>query len=286
MPTVGGFGRLRGKPGLRRKIALLLGWLALIGVGGGTTLWAHHIWTRSAYQPAVGDVFSLATLVITFLAAAVALLAYQVSTGLPDLILSIMFYGEKDAQSYEMHYKTSARRWAELANWFDAENDYSTPKLEKDDDGWRKIAYVWIYNKSKYPARNPALVVRFGDVNKPTLGLCESWKTRDDLPWKGTSLTSSGVVVIETQWDGDYPIHGFSTRRLPDLPLVTLYSNDPGRPAKFHIDLLADGYRKTETITMNFTVEPALDTDSLLKPRSRWWPRVGRPRRTGHSTDD
>jgi hypothetical protein len=125
----GGFGGLRGKPGLRRRFALLLGWLALIGVGGGTTRWAYHIWTKSAYQPAVGDAFSLATLVITFLAAAVALLAYQVSTGLPDLILAIMFYGEKDARSYEMCYKTSAKRRAELGNWFNAENDYSTPAL-------------------------------------------------------------------------------------------------------------------------------------------------------------
>jgi len=262
MPTVGEFGGLFGKPGLRRRFALLLGWLALIGVGGGTTLWAYHIWTKSAYQPAVGDVFSLATLVITFLAAAVALLAYQVSTGLPDLILAIMFYGE-DPHSYEMCYKTSAKRWVELSNWFNAENDYSTPELEKDDDGWRKIAYIWIDNKSKYPARNPAVVIRFGDVNKPTLGLCKSWKTRDDLPWKDTSLTTSGVVVVATQWDGEYPIHGLSSRRLPDLPLVTLYSTDPGRPAKFHIDLLADGYRKTEEITMNFKVESAPDTDAL-----------------------
>lgn len=285
MPTVGGFGRLRGKPGLRRKFALLLGWLAWIGVGGGTTLWAYHIWTKSAYQPEVADVFSLASLVITFLAAAVALLAYQVATGLPDLILLIWF-NDGQPDSYNMHIKTSSERWAELGNWFNADNDYSIPKLGKDDDGWRKIAYISIRNKSKYAARNPAVVVRFGDVDKPILGLCKSWKTRDDLLWKDTSLTSSGVVVTETQWDGDYPIHGFSTRRLPDLPLVTLYSKYPERPAKFHIDLLADGYRKVETITMNFAVEPCAGHGCPLKPRSRRWPRAGRPRRTGHGTDD
>jgi hypothetical protein len=275
MPTVGGDG-LRGKPGSRRKFALLLSWVALLVVGGGTALWASFVWTSLD----VGDVFSLATLVITFLAAAVALLAYQVSTGLPDLILIVWFKDGKP-DSHNMHIKTSAKRWAELGNWFDAKNDYPTPALKEDDNGSAKIAYISIYNGSRYAARNPAVIFRFGDVDKPTLGLCKSWKTRDDLLWKDISLTSSGTFVVETQWDGGYPIHGLSSRRLPDLPLETLYSTDPERkPAKFQVDLLADGYRQIQPITMNFAVEPAPDTDAPLKSRSGWWPCAGRLRRT------
>ena len=78
---MGGDG-LRGKPGSRRKFVLLLGWVALLVVGGGTILWASLVWTSLK----VGDVFSLASLVITFLAAAVALLAYQERYSKPHMI--------------------------------------------------------------------------------------------------------------------------------------------------------------------------------------------------------
>ena len=257
---MGGFGRLRGTPGLLRRLALLLGWLALIGVGAGTTAWALYIGSRSAYHIMVGDVFSIATLVLTLLAGVVALLAYQASTGSPDLRLGIMFYGETEPYSHEMYYyKTSKKRWDELEKWFNADDDYSNAKLEEDLDGWRKIAYIWIDNKSKYSAHNPVVIVRFGNVDQPTMGLCKSWKDEEDLHWKNTSFTSSGVVVVDTQWDGgsEYPIHGHSTRRLPNLPLVTLFSTEPERPAEFKIELLADGYRKIEPITMNFTEKPA-----------------------------
>jgi hypothetical protein len=257
---------LRGKSGLQRKLVLLLGLVGLIVVGGGTTLWAYHIWTRSSYSPSVGDVFSLATLVITFLAAAVALLAYQVATGLPDLILYIWF-NDEEPNSSNINIKISGKRLAELANWFDAKNDYPIPVLKDDTDGSAKVAYISIYNRSKYAAHNPAVIFRFGDVDKPTLGLCKSWKTRDDLLWKDIALTSSGTFVVETQWDGGYPIHGLSSRRLPDLPLETLYSTDPERrPARFHIDLLADGYRKVQPMTIDFTAESAPDTDAPSEP--------------------
>jgi hypothetical protein len=269
---VGGDG-LRGKSGSGRRFALVFGWVALLVVVGGTALWASLVWTRLN----VGDVFSLATLVITFLAAVVALLAYQVSTGLPDLILFIWFQNEAP-DSRNIYIKTSAERWAELGNWFKARNDYPIPVLKEDDNGSAKVAYISIYNRSRYAAHNPAVIFRFGDVNKLTLGLCKSWKTRDDLLWKDISLTSSGTFVVETQWDGGYPIHGISSRRLPELPLETLYSTDPERKSvEFQVDLLADGYRQIQPITINFTVEPAPDTAALLSHvaaggRVRWPP--------------
>jgi hypothetical protein len=201
----------------------------------------------------VGDVFSLATLLTTFVAVAVALLAYQGSTGLPNLELIILFYGEEN--THVMNYTTSAKRWAELGKWFGAPNDDSIAELEVDRDGWKKVAYIWIHNKSKYSAHNPAVIVRFGDIHHPTLGLCKSWKSKDDPPWRSPSLTRSGMVVVETQWDGDYPIHGGTTRRLPDLHLETLFSTDITRPAVFYIDLLADGYKRPVKMIMNFIVE-------------------------------
>lgn len=251
---------------------LLLSWVALLIVGGGTILWAYLIWTRLN----VSDVFSLASLVITYLAAAVALSAFQVATGLPDLTLFIWVKDEKP-NSRKIHLKMSAKRWAELGKWFDAKNNYPIPKLEEDDNGSAKVAYMFIYNASRYSARNPAVIFRFGSVDDLTLGLCKSWETSDDLPWKDISLTNSGTFVVETQWDGGYPIHGRSNRRLPDLPLDTLYSTHPDkRSANFEVDLLADGYRQIQRITIDFTVEPAPDTDASLEPHSRWWPWAGR----------
>lgn len=278
-------GRLRdNKAGLLRRLALLLGWFALLVVVVGTTVWALRI--RSGYHIKVGDVFSLATLVLTFFAGVVALLAYQASTGSPDLRLGIMFHGDEDPYSYKLNYKTSNTRWTELGKWFNAESYFSAPELEGDPDGWAKIAYIWIDNRSKYSARSPAVIVRFGKYGKnvvPAAGLCRSWKTRDALPWKAASFKSSGMVILATQWDGgsEKQIHGNSTRQLPDLPLETLFSNVTDRPVKFDIELLADGYKKIQPITMTFTVEPAPDTDAPLKPRSRWCPWASRPRRTG-----
>jgi hypothetical protein len=254
--------RLRGnKAGLLRRSALLLGWMALLGVVVVTTVWALRI--RSGSRIMVGDVFSLATLSLTFFAGVVALLAYQASTGSPDLRLGITFYDDDEKPDvekpyrYEMYYNTSGERWTKLQAWFESHNDHPNVQLEEDPGGWKKIAYIWIINNSKYSARNPAVIVRFGWNPEPTMGLCKSWKEKDDLPWEVTDSTSSGIVALATQWDGEYPIHGHSTRRLPNLPLASLFSTKLEEPVKFNIELLADGYRKIVPITMNFTVEPA-----------------------------
>ena len=88
-------------------------------VGPGRSRGSSHpvgvpsFWTRSAYQPTVGDVFSLGTLVITFFAVVIALLAYQVSTGSPDLELGIMLYGE-EPYCHVLQFKTSDKRWVRI----------------------------------------------------------------------------------------------------------------------------------------------------------------------------
>jgi hypothetical protein len=54
------------------------------------------------------------------------------------------------------------------------------------------------------------------------------------------------------QWDGgsEYPIHGKSSRRLPDLDLATLFS-EPLKN-KFKVELLAENYRKVIKVVIEF----------------------------------
>jgi hypothetical protein len=105
------------------------------------------------------------------------------------------------------------------------------------------------------------------------MGLCKSWKEKDDLPWKAIDFTSSGIVALAMRWDGEYPIHGHSNGRLPNLPLVTLFSAERAGSAKFDIELLADGYRDVVPVTMNFTVEPAQAEEQQAIHQRRKWDR-------------
>ena len=267
MPMVGDFGRWRREPGLSRKFALLLGWSALIVVGAGTIAWALYIWTKSRQPIMIDDVFSIATLAVTFFAGVVALMAYQVSTGLPKLKLEINSSGQVGLYNFEWRY--TAKRSAELQAWF---NDKVTreAKLEGDLDWITKVAYIWIVNESKYSANAPAVIVRFGTGEDSPVGLCKEWPStarEEDLPWKDIDLKKSARAVLAMEWDGGYPIHGHSRRRLPDLRLATLYGGEGQR--KFDIELLADGYRDVQPITMNFIVEPETEQQQAIHQRGK-----------------
>ena len=116
-----------------RRIAAQVGALArLVGSassrGSNDRVGASH---PIGYHITVGDVFSLATLALTFFAGFVALLAYQSSTGSPDLRLGIMFYDDDEEEPdeekpyrYDMYYQTSDERWAKLQAWFESHNDH------------------------------------------------------------------------------------------------------------------------------------------------------------------
>jgi hypothetical protein len=206
-------------------------------------------------------------LAIAFFAAVFALLAYQVSTGTPNLKLRMMLYSQ-DPKKLKLEYATDGERRGKLKEWFESSGPSSEdPKfLWEDPKKTEHIAYVWIDNTSRYPAKNPAVIVRFGKNDNSRIGLCWTqpgfynldwpWKDTSQGPawaWKGTQFKTSATVVFAAQWDGEYPIHGKSSRRLPDLPLVTLYSEKLTN--KFKVELLAENYRKVINVAIVFKLD-------------------------------
>ena len=268
--------------GLPRKLILGFSCLVLIAIGSISGMWAYNDWA----QLKIGDKLTLATLAIAFFAAVLALLAYQVSTGAPNLQLGIMLLNQHPYE-YKLEYPTDSKRWEKLKSWFEFKPESSTP-LNEDLEGlsepdWPShTLYIWVNNKSRYPAKSPAVIVRFGENPHPRMGLCwsppwmhpqereprwiprwilerqegkpnGSWRDREEDPiWKDTDLKTSGIVILATQWDGGstYPIHGKSTRRLPNLAVGNLYSEDLNN--EFKVELLAEGYRKVVNVTIDF----------------------------------
>jgi hypothetical protein len=274
------FRRVRGKlkefarqwfrpQGIRRKIALGVSWLILLGLGCKSFRWVYDDWAQHRHQIAVIDRFPVATLAIAFFAAVFALLAYQVSTGAPNLQLGIMLHKQKNPYNYKLKYKTGCERWRRLECWFDSSAPPSKdPEYLRDLQWWTHVAYMWVENKSRYPAKSPAVKVRFGEENDESpMGLCRMplqtenpdgpWRDKGvGLVWKDTSFKTQGIVVTATQWDGGstYPIHGKSSRRLPDLPLETLYSRETVTN-KLQVELLAEGYRKVVKVHIEFIIK-------------------------------
>jgi hypothetical protein len=255
--------------GMRRKIALGVSWLVLLGLGCESVRWVYDDWAQHGHQIASIDRFPVATLAIAFFAAVFAFLAYQASTGAPNLQLAIMLHKQKNPYNYKLKYKTGCERWRRLECWFGSSAPPSKdPEYLRDPQWWTHVAYMWVENKSRYPAKSPAVKVRFGGENDESpMGLCRRppqtgnpdgpWRDKEvGLVWKDTSFKTQGIVVTATQWDGGstYPIHGKSTRRLPDLPLETLYSTETVTN-KLQVELLAEGYRKVVKVHIEFIIK-------------------------------
>jgi hypothetical protein len=256
---------------LPRKLGLCLSWLILLIIGSVSGIWASNNWMQLWSKTAASDEFAFATLAIAFFAGVFALLAYQVSTGTPDLELGIMLYMGRPYE-HELVYTTDSERRKKLADWFSSPDPSSKdPKFLWDDpNATDHIAYMWIDNKSRYPAKSPAVIMRFGNGDGSSMGLCwnqpESysldgpWKDKGQGPaWKGTAFKTSATAVLAAQWDGgsEYPIHGKSSRRLPDLALVSLFSSKMTN--KFKAELLAENYRKVVDVTIEFKLQDSED---------------------------
>jgi len=87
-------------------------------------------------------------------------------------------------------------------------------------------------------------------------------------------FSGRGQDPVSMQWDGGptYSIHGYSTRRLPDLHLTGLEHVRTLGPPRINVMVLADGgYRRLDTITVDLIVnDKSLYPQQRDKPRPEW----------------
>ena len=228
----------RGTPVQRRKILLTATWLAVGAVMVVALVLAILSLTATAdladRMAEVGAVFAGAALLLAAIAAAVALLAYTVSTGLPEVLLKVEIEGT-------------------------AVNNFVLEAKMNDDVGLMAkhgplTGTVFLHNTSGYSANNPAVVIRLDRMvfRRSVNDLTRGWDLID---------SDARGVTRAIQWDGGptYSIHGDSTRRLPDFPLGYLwYTGEDGSAPTMTVEILAEGYKKMRSFSINFILENEL----------------------------
>lgn len=228
---------IRADPAIRRAFLLRTAW----NVIGGIALISAAL-TILAFKlaPDLASGIGLATLVLTgatlmlgVVAAGVAVLAYAVSTGSPELVVSVRFPFSEANRPVFMAVRT--------------EDGYLTAQSFKQLRG-----EIRLQNDSQYSASSPAVIVRLEQMG--VIGGKES------PGWVATQFANM-IGVTAFQWDGggEHPIHGNSVRTLPALNLDPLRTFGD-EPPSFEIEILADGYRRTVTIKAGFSVDGKMMT--------------------------
>jgi hypothetical protein len=233
----------------RRKI-LLAGTAVVIVVIGLTVLVACIVLLTASSGlsdrlAAISDVVGAATLLLAMVAAVVALLAYAVSTGIPDLHIQLDFpFSELNKPSFVSTFRDNGVAEAEDFKQLDCT--------------------VRVRNDSSYSAKNPAVVVRLQDMAFMPFGSMGEWVVVQ---------FGSTYGVTAVQWDGgaNYSIHGGSVRTLPELRLSKLHTQ-PDPDPYITIDILADGYTRSQVkIPVNFKDgTPSAPVDKYGKSESLW----------------
>jgi hypothetical protein len=232
---------LRGELGLRnrqparqRPMLAVYGvcFVIIIAVTGGTSIyWLHS--ASTARLAVIANFLSLGTLLLAVLAGIVALAAYAAATGLPDL--QVQFAMGSNACNIALFR-------------------YVEPDGTLQSYG-NNVARISVSNVSKYAARTPAVLIRFGEdlgIRPEQYSHSNGWIPVD------TNVVNGDIKAL--QWDGGpaYAVHGRSYRTLPPLCLKGLrmgegiYQNfisnkitDDDCP-RIYIGLLADGYWRDE----------------------------------------
>jgi hypothetical protein len=247
--------RLRFDPSYRRRIFL---------VGTGTTIAVTMLVTAILTVIALtstastadrialeGDVLVGETLLLAVIAALVALLAYAVSTGIPDLYLSAQFEGPPNT----------------LMVTADTETDPPRAKLVIPITG-----RIMLRNESSFSAKNPALIIRAHGLALQTdefarlssdlhRGLSSDLNRRpsSDVNWitidQEYCQQINEFAATAVQWDGGatYAIHGHSIRKLPDLDILEFWlMPEKGKNPALTFEIFAEGYRKEITLPVYF----------------------------------
>jgi hypothetical protein len=222
-----------------RRIQLCAVAVLLVVVLVVTTVLTLHVLTLSSNSRAdrlveVGDLLAGGTFLLAVLAALVALLAYAVATGNPDLKFQVTFEFSKPNLP--------------IFNAFRTQEGWLKAQPFKQTSGTISLKNV----SRRYTARNPAVIVRLN-------GLVFQQGDFAQTPGWVTIGFANTIGVTAVQWDGGpaYYIHGNSIRQLPavsfqGLTRVPAWNDDPS----LSIELLADGgYRRTLIIPVEFTVD-------------------------------
>lgn len=181
---------------------------------------------------AAGDVLVGATLLLGLAAALVALLAFMVTAGAPNLRLQLACECSKPNnpifQADQPEKGTfQARQFKQLSG---------------------RIA---IWNDSFYPAREPRVIVRLNAMAftaESDSGVLDDWAVLD-------VIDTIGITAIE--WEGGlgYSIHPNSVRRLPGFYLNNLrWKEEWGNPG-FIIEILLDNLRQVVYLPVEFEVD-------------------------------
>lgn len=221
----------------QRRMVLIFSCLLLSAVVAVAVVWIIEVLSSSAhgFSDRLAEatvIIAGATLLLAFIAALLALLAYAVATGLPNLELQVRFeFSELNKPVFRAHVAENS--------WLEAERFKQT------------MGTISLRNINGYSARNPAVVVRL-------IGM--AFTTGDQVPsteWVIIDFANT-IGIKAVQWDGGptFSIHGHSVRRLPVLDLVRLQQIPPwGKPA-LAFELLADGgYRREITVPVDFAVD-------------------------------
>jgi hypothetical protein len=229
--------RMNHNSGFQRRVLLRFTGAAVGGIVMISAILIIIALSSSASSPdrlaAAGDLLTGATFLLAVIAAIVALLAYAVSTGVPDIQVSVQF-------------------------------EYSIPnkpvfKAKPDNNGWltaeafkQTTGRIVLRNKSSYSAKNPAVIVRL-------LGMAYHPGASNIAVNKEWTITNAinTVGITEVQWDGGatYSIHGQSVRRLPVLDLVNLQKTPAPDYPLLVFEILAEGYRKEVALPVDFTLD-------------------------------
>lgn len=182
----------------------------------------------------VGDILAGATLVLTIVAALVAVLAYAVATGLPDLKVRVSF-------------PFSSPNVPRFRAVLDSENG------DMLSNEFKQVSMtVSVSNESNYSARNPAVIVSLRGM----AFLDREVGHAQQQGWTVIRFANTQGIT-EVQWDGggDYSIHGKSVRKLPDLWLYRLRKVASWPDPLIKVQLLADGYSKEISIPVEFVID-------------------------------
>jgi hypothetical protein len=172
---------------------------------------------------AVNSVVAIASLVVVTLAGVVAVLAYAIASGKPELRATVQFeFSEPNAPRFVLEDEPGGISHLWPLRSFK-----------------QLLGQVTLENSSRYAARNPGVRIKFDGIG-----------SLRDLPGWDTVTFTHMVGVTEIQWDGgaDRMIHGEWSRKLPTVNLFgTSWIKHVENPT-MTVTLVADGLSPKSTV--------------------------------------